>query len=160
MASSSSILDSSGLLRERSSIVMDFSSFDARISRASKINLGIPASGKNSVISQPDAAAGTSSWSNTVQNKVVQPLEFVQPIFSDSIIQIPSHLLEIGRKKYSLCLIGQFMGSPLKLGLIQAMASRLWGRNSPVSAVSYLEGLYLFQFSDEDSLTRALCGGP
>ncbi|KAJ4834479.1 hypothetical protein Tsubulata_005628, partial [Turnera subulata] len=40
------------------------------------------------------------------------------------------------------------------LGLIQAMAMKLWGRQSAVSVVPHTEGLYLFQFSDEHSLAR------
>ncbi|KAJ4830964.1 hypothetical protein Tsubulata_032485 [Turnera subulata] len=132
---------------------------DARVPPR-KIDLGISSSGHKPVTAQPSASSITPSWTNIVQNKMVQSLEFVQPIITDNILKIPFHLLNIGRKKYSLCLIGQFMGSPPKMGLIQAMAMRLWGRQSPVSVVPYTEGLYLPQFSDESSLTRALYGGP
>ncbi|KAJ4821819.1 hypothetical protein Tsubulata_023929 [Turnera subulata] len=52
------------------------------------------------------------------------------------------------------------MGLAPKLGLIQAMAMKLWGRQGPVSVMNYTEGLSLIQFSDEPSLSRALHGGP
>ncbi|KAJ4850536.1 hypothetical protein Tsubulata_048069 [Turnera subulata] len=52
------------------------------------------------------------------------------------------------------------MGKPPKLGLIQAMAEKLWGRQGSVSAIPYKEGLYLFQFPTDNSLSRALHGGP
>ncbi|KAJ4842319.1 hypothetical protein Tsubulata_039692 [Turnera subulata] len=52
------------------------------------------------------------------------------------------------------------MGLSPKLGLIQAMATKLWGRYSPISVIPYTEGLYLFQFFDESALSRALYGGP
>ncbi|KAJ4842558.1 hypothetical protein Tsubulata_008501 [Turnera subulata] len=99
-------------------------------------------------------------WANIVQPNSTQPLQFVQPIFTEGskVIQIPPHLLAIGRQKYSLCLIGQFMGTSPKLGLIQAIAMKLWGRNGPVSVIPYSDGLYLLQFADEASLARALHG--
>ncbi|KAJ4825301.1 hypothetical protein Tsubulata_028068 [Turnera subulata] len=94
-------------------------------------NLGISTSIKTQVIPQSGTSSTTSSWTNIVQNKIVQPLQFVEPIYADNVIKIPSHLLAIGRKK-----------------------------KSPVSVVPYTEGLYLLQFSDEASLSHALYGGP
>ncbi|KAJ4843815.1 hypothetical protein Tsubulata_014017 [Turnera subulata] len=102
------------------------------------------------------------TWASIVQPNPTLPLQFVQPIFTEDskVIQIPPHLLAIGRKKYSMCLIGQFIGTSPKLGLIQAMAIKLWGRHGPVSVIPYSAGLYLLQFADESSLVRALHGGP
>ncbi|KAJ4834324.1 hypothetical protein Tsubulata_014226 [Turnera subulata] len=201
---SAPILDSSGQIRKRSSIVMDLTRLDgllnatslvsqslkgknvasslivplsapevssslptsvvdhqqARVPLEQKINFGISVSEPSLVIFPAGDSSTTPSWTSIVENKVVQPLQFVQPIFADNIIQILSQILAIGRKKYSLCLVGQFMGTSPKMGLIQAVATKLWGRQSPVSAVAYAEGLYLLQFADEASLARALYGCP
>ncbi|KAJ4846301.1 hypothetical protein Tsubulata_017137 [Turnera subulata] len=136
-------------------------SSEIRASPAPAPKLGVSASVANPVASSSLPLPRTT-WSSIVQAKVVQPLQFVQPIFTENsnVIQIPPDLLAIGRKKYSLCLIGQFMGLSPKLGLMQAMATKLWGRHSPVSVFPYTEGLFLFQFLDESSLSRALHGGP
>ncbi|KAJ4840309.1 hypothetical protein Tsubulata_022056 [Turnera subulata] len=52
------------------------------------------------------------------------------------------------------------MGKSPKTGLIQAMAAKLWGRDEPISEVPYKEGLFLFQFPSDSSMSRALHGGP
>ncbi|KAJ4823292.1 hypothetical protein Tsubulata_039006 [Turnera subulata] len=100
-------------------------------------DLGVSTTVKTQVLSSSGTSSNASSWTNIVQNKVVQPLEFVEPIYAGNVIKIPSHLLDIGRKKYSLCLVGQFMGLAPKLGLIQAMAMKLWGRQGPLRRVPF-----------------------
>ncbi|KAJ4840224.1 hypothetical protein Tsubulata_007506 [Turnera subulata] len=202
---SSSVLDPSGVPRERSAMVMDLDRLDQllkvnsnvqrklkgknvadsvisslpvnpiesqpdcvainptrpRVPPAKSIELGVSAPTVNSPSSHSGVAPKSQSWANVAKGSI-HPLSFVQPIFdaSSMIMQIPSELLEIGRQKFSLCLVGQFMGKSPKMGLIQAMAARLWGRDGSISVVSYKEGLYLFQFPSDSSMTRALQGGP
>ncbi|KAJ4849755.1 hypothetical protein Tsubulata_042992 [Turnera subulata] len=105
------------------------------------------------------------SWARIVSNDsnvTPQPLEFVKPMLAadNSTICIPSELLDIGRKKYSLCLVGQFMGVMPKMGFIHAIFNKLWGRQGPISVSPYKEDLILVQFPIESALLRALSGGP
>ncbi|KAJ4835450.1 hypothetical protein Tsubulata_026830 [Turnera subulata] len=134
----------------------------ARDSLGCQGNLGILSSMEVPVPAKASVPSNTTTWAGIVQNKSVHPLHFVQPIFADNskVIQFPSHILEIGSKKYSMCLIGQFMGHAPKLVLFQAMAAKLWGRQGSVSVIPYSEELFLLQFSVESSLARALHGGP
>ncbi|KAJ4825722.1 hypothetical protein Tsubulata_001225 [Turnera subulata] len=78
------------------------------------------------------ATAPNTSWAKVASRNPIkpQPLKFVEPIFTDdnSTISIPFELIAIGREKYSLCLIGQFLGSMPKMGLIHAVFNKLWGR--------------------------------
>ncbi|KAJ4830583.1 hypothetical protein Tsubulata_034239 [Turnera subulata] len=116
----------------------------------------------NSVVSA--LLVSTSSeplgFSASVRNSV--PLSFMKPIFNNdcSTLYIPPELLEIGRKKYQLCLNGQFMGTTPKLGLIHATLNKLWGRDGPIFISSYQDGLFLFQFPNEATYKRALSRGP
>ncbi|KAJ4842028.1 hypothetical protein Tsubulata_021917 [Turnera subulata] len=91
-----------------------------------------------------------------------QPLDFVERVFAadNSTISIPPELLEIGRKKYSLCLVGQFMGAAPKLRLIYTTLNKLWGRQGTISVSAYKDDLFLIQFPNEFALSRALFGGP
>ncbi|KAJ4823478.1 hypothetical protein Tsubulata_034642, partial [Turnera subulata] len=111
------------------------------------------------------ATVNRDSWARIVSNDsnvTPQPLEFVKPMLAadNSTICIPSELLDIGRKKYSLCLVGQFMGVMPKMGFIHAIFNKLWGRQGPISVSPYKEDLILVQFPIESALLRALSGGP
>ncbi|KAJ4843696.1 hypothetical protein Tsubulata_045944 [Turnera subulata] len=114
------------------------------------------------MLSTVSSASAPQSWATMAKRTPLHPLHFVHPVFNadSNVIQIPSQLLDLGRQKYSLCLIGQFMGNPPKIGLIQAMATKLWGRDGAVTAVPYKEDLYLFKFPSDSSLSRALHSGP
>ncbi|KAJ4827493.1 hypothetical protein Tsubulata_049484 [Turnera subulata] len=105
-----------------------------------------------------------TSWAKVVSTGKAsppQPLTFVAPILADdnSTLCIPSELLDIGWKKYSLCLIGQFMGSAPKMGLIYAIVNKIWGREGAISVSTYKDGLFLFQFPNESAYNHALYGG-
>ncbi|KAJ4838572.1 hypothetical protein Tsubulata_037815 [Turnera subulata] len=91
-----------------------------------------------------------------------QPLQFVPNVLAtdSKVLTIPPNLLELGRKKFSLCLVGQFMGNAPKLGFINAMATKLWGKQRPVLASQYNSGLFLLKFPTDAALQRALHGGP
>ncbi|KAJ4839058.1 hypothetical protein Tsubulata_021846 [Turnera subulata] len=103
-------------------------------------------------------------WAKVVSNpSPYNPqLNFMQPVLSgdSNMLCIPPELLEIGRKKYSLCLIGQFMGSAPKLGFIHAISIKLWVRDGAISISHYKDGLFLFQFSNESAYSRALTRVP
>ncbi|KAJ4823351.1 hypothetical protein Tsubulata_022001 [Turnera subulata] len=108
--------------------------------------------------------APSSSWSKVVSTPSVSSpqLNFMKPIFTgdSNLLSIPLEMIEIGRKKYSCCLIGQFVGTTPNLGLIHAMANRLWGRDGPISVSRYKEELFLFQFPDDAAYSRAFTRGP
>ncbi|KAJ4831962.1 hypothetical protein Tsubulata_025186 [Turnera subulata] len=91
-----------------------------------------------------------------------QPLDFVEHVFvaDNSTISIPPELLEIGRKKYSLCLVGQFMGAAPKLRLICTTLNKLWGRQGTIFISAYMDDLFLIQFPNEFALSRASYGCP
>ncbi|KAJ4839516.1 hypothetical protein Tsubulata_047357 [Turnera subulata] len=106
-----------------------------------------------------------SSWAKVVStgtHSTPQPLHFVEPIFADdkSTLCIPPALLDIGCKKYELCLVGQFMGTIPKMGLINAMLNKLWDRQGAISISHYKDEMLLIQFPNADALSRALLGGP
>ncbi|KAJ4827011.1 hypothetical protein Tsubulata_025849 [Turnera subulata] len=103
----------------------------------------------------------STSWSKIVSTSTPQ-LSFVQPIFNSdcSALCILPGLLAIGRKKYQLCLIEQFVGNAPKIGLIHAILNKLWGRDGSISIFAYKDGLFLFQFPNEAAYTRALSRGP
>ncbi|KAJ4835646.1 hypothetical protein Tsubulata_015322 [Turnera subulata] len=113
----------------------------------------------------PTPIANTKSWASvaTGNSKTFhQPLSFVPPIFAadSNVITIPPHLLELGRQKFSLCLVGQFMGKAPKLGFVNAIATKLWGKQGSVQVSHYHSGLFLFHFPNDAALHRALHGGP
>ncbi|KAJ4849060.1 hypothetical protein Tsubulata_029538 [Turnera subulata] len=104
-----------------------------------------------------------TSWAKVVSSSPASPqLQFVEPVYSDdnSTVRIPPELIDLGRQKYSLCLIGQFMGGALKLGFMHAILNKLWGRDGPISVSPYKDGLFLFQFPNAATLSRALYRGP
>ncbi|KAJ4838974.1 hypothetical protein Tsubulata_017378 [Turnera subulata] len=145
---------------EHASLPLDSSiAGEPRVPLDKPTDLGLFTTAAGSSLSRPEAA--THSWASITSGSA-HPLKFVPPIFAadSKIMQIPFELLDIGRKKFSLCLVGQFMGKSPKLGLVTAMAERLWGRDGVVSIAPYKENLYLFQFPTESSLSRALYGGP
>ncbi|KAJ4841308.1 hypothetical protein Tsubulata_025689 [Turnera subulata] len=203
------LLDDTGLIREKPSLVMDLgkiqlpnpksasskklkgksvaSSVQFPVAFASTASIpqdnSLPSSSKTDVhtvtlneqvnaLSDPvpvnahplDSSTAASSWAQVAcAPSVTHPkLKFVQPIFSgeNNLLSIPSELLEIGRKKYSKCLLGQFVGTAPKLGLIHSISNRLWGRDGAVSVSLYKEGLFLFQFPDDAAYSRALTRGP
>ncbi|KAJ4843853.1 hypothetical protein Tsubulata_037216 [Turnera subulata] len=102
------------------------------------------------------------SWNEVVSaGKVVpKPLTFVEPILADdnTTLCIPPEILAIGQKKYSLCLIGQFLGNIPKLGFMTDILNKLWGRDGSISIAQYKEGLFLFQFPTEAAYNHALYG--
>ncbi|KAJ4821830.1 hypothetical protein Tsubulata_043996 [Turnera subulata] len=102
-----------------------------------------------------------TSWSKVVSTTTPQ-LSFMEPIFNNdcSTLCIPPELLEIGRKKYQLCLIGQFVGNAPKIGFIHTILNKLWGRDGSITVSAYQDGLFLFQFPNEAAYTRALSRGP
>ncbi|KAJ4824487.1 hypothetical protein Tsubulata_033137 [Turnera subulata] len=115
-----------------------------------------------SVVKDASPTSG-SSWAKVIATGLApHSLKFVEPIFTDdqSTISIPPELLAIGRKKYSLCLIGQFMGTAPKIGLIHTIANMLWGRVGAISVSKYKDDLFLFQFPNESAYSRALHRGP
>ncbi|KAJ4836643.1 hypothetical protein Tsubulata_036530 [Turnera subulata] len=106
-----------------------------------------------------------ASWAKVVSTGTStfhQSLDFVEPVFAadNSTIHMPAPLLDIGRKKYSLCLVGQFMGTTPKMVMISAVLNELWGRHGYISVSAYKDGLILVQFPVESTLSRALYGGP
>ncbi|KAJ4825193.1 hypothetical protein Tsubulata_035065 [Turnera subulata] len=78
---------------------------------------------------------------------------------STSALKIPDSVVELGRKKYSLCLVGKFTGNAPKFGLIQAIVNKIWGKHGPIRFSSYKTDFFLFQFPNEASLSHALYGG-
>ncbi|KAJ4849257.1 hypothetical protein Tsubulata_012951 [Turnera subulata] len=118
---------------------------------------GLAATSKYSVeplvISKVPSNGVTTSWSKVVSTPFdsAPQLQFMQPIFTEDSTKlcIPSELIDIGRKKYSLCLIGQFVGTAPKIGLIHAILNKLWGRDGSISLSHYTEGLFLFQFPND-----------
>ncbi|KAJ4841406.1 hypothetical protein Tsubulata_036146 [Turnera subulata] len=114
------------------------------------------------VVTGPPTAS--TSWAKvaSVAPKTPHSLKFVQPIFvaDSSIIPIPSDLLAVGHKKYSMCLVGQFIGNSPKIGSIHAVLNKLWGRHGEVSVSTYKDGLFLFQLPNDAAYSRALYRGP
>ncbi|KAJ4849987.1 hypothetical protein Tsubulata_044771 [Turnera subulata] len=107
--------------------------------------------------------APSPSWTKVVSTPAFSSqLNFMKPIFSgdSNMLSIPPELLGNGRKKYSCCLIGQFMGTAPNLGLIHAIANRLWGHDGPVSVSRYKEELFLFQFQNDAAHSHAFTRGP
>ncbi|KAJ4825729.1 hypothetical protein Tsubulata_001234 [Turnera subulata] len=165
---SSSISDPSGSHRERTSMAMDLHRRD-QFHTSSQVQRQLKGKNvANSILGPPPST--DSLLSDSVPDQLGIKVSHASiPILGVSFeIRASSapapklaflHLWQIW-KKYSLCLIGQFMGLSPKLGLMQAMATKLWGRHSPVSVFPYTEGLFLYQFLDESSLSRALHGGP
>ncbi|KAJ4842457.1 hypothetical protein Tsubulata_001810 [Turnera subulata] len=104
------------------------------------------------------------TWAKVISSipNIPQSLSHVEPVFAEdkTTICIPSELLAIGRKKYSLCLIGQFLGTAPKLGFIHAILNKLWGREGTISISPYKNDLFLFQFPNEAAYLRALYRGP
>ncbi|KAJ4830065.1 hypothetical protein Tsubulata_009273 [Turnera subulata] len=99
------------------------------------------------------------TWAQVAKDfSFFQPLDYVEPSFdsTNSVLKIPDTVLELGRKKYALCLVGQFLGNAPKFGLIHVMANKLWGKHGPVGVSPYKTDLFLFQFPNEASLSRAL----
>ncbi|KAJ4827471.1 hypothetical protein Tsubulata_006815 [Turnera subulata] len=122
----------------------------------------IPNTGTSQATLQPSAAPSTT-WAKVVSSPLISPqLQFVEPIYSadNSVVCIPPELIDLGRQKYSLCLIGQFMGTAPKLGFIHAILNKLWGRDGTISVSPYKDGLFLFQFPNAQVLSRALYRGP
>ncbi|KAJ4822414.1 hypothetical protein Tsubulata_036411 [Turnera subulata] len=122
----------------------------------------VPFASKSDPVLPPhESVSAPKSWA-TIARSPAHPLQFVSPIFeaNSSVMQIPNEILAIGQKKFSLCLVGQFMGKPPMFGLIQAMAGKLWGRYGAISVAHYKNGLYIFQFPSDSALSRALFGGP
>ncbi|KAJ4838675.1 hypothetical protein Tsubulata_003107 [Turnera subulata] len=106
-----------------------------------------------------------TSWAGIVKSgppPFRQALDFIPSVLesNSSILKIPSAVIEAGRKKFSLCLVGQFLGVTPKLGLIHAISNKLWGRHGSITVAPYKPGLLMFQFPTEASLSRALYGGP
>ncbi|KAJ4846070.1 hypothetical protein Tsubulata_002593 [Turnera subulata] len=128
---------------------------------ASSENASIPLASVSTTIA-PAAPSG-ASYAKVASRapKNPQPLKFVEPMFTDdkSTISIPPELIAIGREKYSMCLIGKFLGNAPKMGLIQAVLNKLWGRDGAVSVSSYKEGLFLIQMPNEIAFSRALYRG-
>ncbi|KAJ4848232.1 hypothetical protein Tsubulata_033770 [Turnera subulata] len=112
----------------------------------------------------PIATASKSTWASVVTDStpILQTLDFVQPILvsDSSAIRIPTDVIELGHKKYSMCLVGQFMGKAPRMGLIHAMFNKLWGRDGNIIVVPYKSDRFLIQFPTESSLSRALYRGP
>ncbi|KAJ4849686.1 hypothetical protein Tsubulata_037957 [Turnera subulata] len=105
----------------------------------------------------------SSSWASTVKvGAARQTLDFFPSVFEagTSVLQFPPAVVDTGRKKFSLCLVGQFLGSAPNFGFIHSIANKLWGRDGPISIAAYKAGMFLFQFPIEASLSRALNGGP
>ncbi|KAJ4841586.1 hypothetical protein Tsubulata_036186 [Turnera subulata] len=129
---------------------------------ASSENASVPLASVSTTIA-PAAPSG-ASYAKVASRapKNPQPLKFVEPMFTDdkSTISIPPELIAIGREKYSMCLIGKFLGNAPKMGLIQAVLSKLWGRDGAVSISSYEEGIFLIQLPNEIAFSRALYRGP
>ncbi|KAJ4842413.1 hypothetical protein Tsubulata_039880 [Turnera subulata] len=125
---------------------------------------GVPVSTSVEDNIAPVATASKSTWALVVTDStpILQSLDFVQPILvsDSSAIRIPTDVIELGRKKYSICLVGQFMGNAPRMGLIHAMFNKLWGRDENIVVVPYKSDLFLIQFSTKSSLSRALYGGP
>ncbi|KAJ4841986.1 hypothetical protein Tsubulata_005414 [Turnera subulata] len=113
--------------------------------------------------SVPAPAPIATSWADMIKTGTSrQPLDFFPSVLENgtSVLKIPPNIVAVGRQKFSLCLVGQFLGPAPKLGFIHTIANKLWGRSGSVSVVSYRDGLFLFQFPTEASLSRALHGGP
>ncbi|KAJ4824489.1 hypothetical protein Tsubulata_033140 [Turnera subulata] len=210
---SSSVIDATGLHREKSALVMDLGGLILPKSTLGPINKGkaiatpirapvsfvsveshgapvvypsgesllthgaLPSSSGNPVEASTNIIAPTKDSTispipqrNVTWAKVVSPgiisapdtLDFVEPVLAadNATLCIPPELLAIGKQKYSLCLIGQFMGNTPRMGLIHAMLNKLWGRQGVISVSDYKEGLILIQFPTDASLSRALMGGP
>ncbi|KAJ4843576.1 hypothetical protein Tsubulata_046986 [Turnera subulata] len=97
-----------------------------------------------------------NSWAKVVSNgtrSIPQPLHFVEPVFAYDkyTLCIPSALLDIGYMKYELCLVGQFMGTVPKMGLINAMLNKLWARQGTISVSHYKDTMLLIQFPNADA---------
>ncbi|KAJ4844460.1 hypothetical protein Tsubulata_046164 [Turnera subulata] len=168
--SSASIIDSTGANCSKSEILLNLGCLDqliasgshGRIAKASPPRVSpLPEATHNPVQSVPVS----SSWAGVVETGTLsnrQPLDFVSPIYEENspVLKIPKNIIDAGRKKFSLCLVGQFLGSAPKLGLIHAISNKLWGRNGSVTIAPYKSGMFLFQFPDASVLSRALHGGP
>ncbi|KAJ4826094.1 hypothetical protein Tsubulata_015191 [Turnera subulata] len=126
------------------------------------VTTGNPVSGNYTTRSDSSSPPSWVSVAKGDTKPVVHPLQVVAPIFTDEshILTIPPALIQIGRKKFSLCLVGQFMGTAPNIGLMNAMASKLWDKQDSVLVTHYKASLYLFQFPSEASLSQALFGGP
>ncbi|KAJ4828114.1 hypothetical protein Tsubulata_007159 [Turnera subulata] len=170
--SSSSLLDSSGLPRERSALTMDLHRLNLLLQASSQVQLKLK--GKNISNSILVPLSGTVDASEVpaiaCDSRVLSPADLgisstLEPFASktvhvnSSVMQIPNEILAIGKKKFSLCLVAQFMGKPPKFGLIQAMARKLCSYGA-ISVAYYKDDLYLFQFPSDFALSRALFRGP
>ncbi|KAJ4828525.1 hypothetical protein Tsubulata_002854 [Turnera subulata] len=122
----------------------------------------IPSTLRSGEAPTPVEADGLGSMATmpVVSNSTPQ-LSFMKPVFNDdcSALCIPPELLEIGRKKYQLCLVGQFVGTAPKIGLIHAILNKLWG-DGAISVSLYKDGLFLLQLPNEATYLRALSRGP
>ncbi|KAJ4844535.1 hypothetical protein Tsubulata_027947 [Turnera subulata] len=192
---SGSMLDSHGLVCDKSDLVLDLSSIDRLLASNSRVIKGksvvavtlnsrvsdsslpgdsVSLPGESAPLLAPSLAGlhspapvpnATSSWADMVKagnSSSRQILDFIPSVLEagTSVLQIPPNIVAAGRKKFSLCLVGQFLGPAPKHGFIHAIANKLWGRDGVVSVASYRDGLFLFQFPTETSLSRALSGGP
>ncbi|KAJ4825045.1 hypothetical protein Tsubulata_009711 [Turnera subulata] len=73
-----------------------------------------------------------------------------------------SHLIDIATETIldSASKSTWFFGTTPKMGLIHAMVNKLWGRQGAVFVTNFKTDLFLIQFPNEASLSRALFGGP
>ncbi|KAJ4830619.1 hypothetical protein Tsubulata_034312 [Turnera subulata] len=167
--SSSTIIDSTGAPCTKSTTILDL----ARIEGLLQSNSARPSLNRARMSLTPSSRTKllhlllwVTIWVNlnqvTETKSLIQPLDFIPTIIApgSSAIKIPNDVLELGRKKYKLCLVGQFMGKAPRLGLIHAIFNKLWGREGSIITVPYKEDLFLIQFPTESSLSRALYGGP
>ncbi|KAJ4828825.1 hypothetical protein Tsubulata_008903 [Turnera subulata] len=182
-----SLLDSSGAVCDKSDLVLDFGSMDqllapnlraskgkniAAIALAPRDSVSEVTSSHTLPVSDPQlvpvpevksAPEVSVSWASTVKaGNARHTLDYISPVFDGdaSILQIPTSIVAAGRKKFSLCLGGQFLVTAPKQGFIHSIANKLWGRDGPISVAAYKAGMFLFQFPTDASLSHALNGGP
>ncbi|KAJ4850857.1 hypothetical protein Tsubulata_032857 [Turnera subulata] len=153
-------------------VAFDATELDSTVS-SQDVTSGPATSSTSPAVTEAPSAAATAakkpsdtpgpSWAKvTATNLAPHSLKFVEPILAadQSTISIPPELLAIGRKKYSLCLIRQFMGVAPKIRLIHAIANMLWGRSGVIFVSTYKNDLFLSQFPNESAYSRALHSGP
>ncbi|XP_031373156.1 uncharacterized protein LOC116188132 [Punica granatum] len=112
-----------------------------------------------SSISGDKVGNGTKSWTNLFGSGCSQSLVFHSPVEvgGRKIAKPPREVIERGKNQWQNCLIGWFVGSTPDFKQVTSTVNMLWENTVRVSTRGQL---YIFKFSDGETLNWVLESGP
>ncbi|XP_021767700.1 uncharacterized protein LOC110732094 [Chenopodium quinoa] len=124
------------------------------------VKLGQLEAGGQGELAEREAVVKSSQWFKEARKIVISSLDWEEDEGLENAVQFSPEKIRDLHKPWELTLIGKCLGIKVRTEFIAQRVQRMWNPKEDLETIEIEKGAYLFRFSLQDDLEKALFGGP